>query len=62
MHRTFEGFPPIHGIRWFNVAILVLTPLLALYGLHSVHIRRPTALFAFAYYTFSMLGKSRFYQ
>jgi stearoyl-CoA desaturase (delta-9 desaturase) len=57
MPQTFEGFPPTHGIRWFNVAILVLTPLLALYGLCTMHISRATGLFAVTYYTFSMLGE-----
>ncbi|KAJ7705420.1 delta 9-fatty acid desaturase protein [Mycena rosella] len=49
-------FPPIEGIRWFNVCILVGTPLIALYGLLFVPFDRRTLVFAFAYYLFSMIG------
>ncbi|KAJ7489365.1 delta 9-fatty acid desaturase protein [Mycena latifolia] len=52
-------FPPIEGVRWFNVSILVGTPLIALYGLLFVPFDRRTIMFAFAYYLFSMIGFHR---
>ncbi|KAG2004543.1 hypothetical protein CC2G_003094 [Coprinopsis cinerea AmutBmut pab1-1] len=52
-----KGFPPIHGIRWFNVAVLTATPFLALYGLLATpHYNRATIAFAVVYYIFTMLG------
>ncbi|KAF9475742.1 delta 9-fatty acid desaturase protein [Pholiota conissans] len=53
-----KKFPGTKGVRWFNVAVLVITPLIALYGLYasSDGIRRKTAIFAGLYYVFSMLG------
>ncbi|KAK7050473.1 acyl-CoA desaturase [Favolaschia claudopus] len=50
-------FPQVTGIRWFNVAILVLTPLIAVYGLAFVPLVTKTTVFACGYYLFSMLGK-----
>jgi len=52
-----RNFPPTKGIRWFNLAMLTLTPLVAVYGLWTVKIRRDTGFFAVAYYIFSMLGE-----
>ncbi|KAJ6598464.1 delta 9-fatty acid desaturase protein [Mycena vulgaris] len=49
-------FPPIEGVRWFNVSVLVVTPLIALYGLLFVPLDRRTIMFAAAYYVFSMIG------
>jgi hypothetical protein len=46
----------LHRIRWMNLAVLTVTPSLALYGLWSTSIQRPTLLFTIAYYLFSMLG------
>jgi stearoyl-CoA desaturase (delta-9 desaturase) len=54
-----QDFPPTNGIRWFNVGVLTLTPLLAVYGLWTVKIQRDTGFFAVAYYIFSMLGEIR---
>jgi len=54
-----QNFPPTTGIRWFNVVVLTLTPLIAVYGLWTVKIRRETGFFAVAYYIFSMLGETR---
>jgi hypothetical protein len=54
-----HGFPPTKGIRWFNLTVLTLTPLVAFYGLWTVKVRRDTGFFAIAYYVFSMLGESR---
>jgi stearoyl-CoA desaturase (Delta-9 desaturase) len=52
-----QKFPATNGIRWFNLAVFTITPLIALYGLLSVKIKRDTAFFAVAYYIFSMLGE-----
>jgi hypothetical protein len=50
-------FPATSGIRWFNLAVFTLTTIIAIYGLFTVRLRRDTALFAMAYYIFSMLGE-----
>lgn len=52
----FHKFPPIEGVRWFNVAVLVGTPLIAVCGLFFIPFDWRTGLFAFAYYLFSMFG------
>ncbi|KAI4524963.1 hypothetical protein K525DRAFT_192776 [Schizophyllum commune Loenen D] len=52
------GFPPIKGVRWFNVLVLVTTPAAALYGLCCTTLHSWTAAFAAAYYVFSMLDIS----
>ncbi|KDR79185.1 hypothetical protein GALMADRAFT_63433 [Galerina marginata CBS 339.88] len=52
-----QKFPTTTGIRWFNVAVLVFTPLIALVGLWKVKLRRDTGWFAIVYYVFSMLGE-----
>ncbi|KAF8955037.1 delta 9-fatty acid desaturase protein [Flammula alnicola] len=57
--RLTKKFPATKGIRWFNLAILVFTPLVACYGLWRVQVRWDTGLFAGAYYIFSMLGYHR---
>ncbi|KAN0082611.1 hypothetical protein V8E55_008406 [Tylopilus felleus] len=51
-----KGFPPITGIRWFNLGVLVITPALALYGLLRVPILPSTLVWTALYYIFSMLG------
>ncbi|KAF7369083.1 Acyl-CoA desaturase [Mycena venus] len=56
MATELHKFPPIEGVRWFNVAVLVLTPLAAIYGLVFVPLDRRTVIFACAYYLFSMIG------
>ena len=52
-------FPPTRGVRWFNVVVLTLTPLIAGYGIIGVVLSRETVLFSVAYYVFSMLGESK---
>lgn len=54
-----HNFPPTKGIRWFNLTVLTLTPLVAFCGLWTVKVRRDTGAFAVVYYIFSMLGESR---
>ncbi|KAJ7621244.1 delta 9-fatty acid desaturase protein [Roridomyces roridus] len=56
MANASLNFPPIEGVRWFNVAVLTLTPLTALYGILVIPFDRRTILFAIAYYLFSMIG------
>ncbi|KAJ7267429.1 delta 9-fatty acid desaturase protein [Mycena rebaudengoi] len=56
MATGLHKFPTIERIRWFNVSVLVVTPLIALYGLLFVPLDRRTIAFALAYYLFSMLG------
>jgi len=51
-----KGFPTITGIRWFNLAVLVVTPAVALYGLLRVPILTKTAISAVCYYIYTMLG------
>ena len=52
-----QNFPATNGIRWFNVAIFIVTTLIAVFGLLTVRIKRGTAFFSVAYYIFSMLGE-----
>ncbi|KAF9028931.1 delta 9-fatty acid desaturase protein, partial [Hymenopellis radicata] len=51
--------PPITGVRWFNVFILVATPLIGLHGCFYVEKRLPTVCFAVVHYVFTMLGYHR---
>jgi hypothetical protein len=60
MATELHKFPPIEGVRWFNVAVLVLTPLIAICGLVLVPLERKTVIFACAYYLFSMIGEINF--
>jgi len=53
-----QGFPPIVGVRWFNLLVLVLTPALAFYGFMTVSLSKETVLFSLSYYIFSMIGDS----
>lgn len=52
-----RNFPPIVGIRWFNVAVLTITPTIALCGFMMLSMKRETAFFSVIYYIFSMLGE-----
>ncbi|KAF8347549.1 delta 9-fatty acid desaturase protein [Amanita rubescens] len=52
-------FPAMKGVRWFNVAVLTITPAIALYGILHASVRRETILFSAAYYIFTMLGYHR---
>ena len=51
-----RGFPPIVGIRWFNLLVLAVAPALALYGFIALSLRKETMLFSLSYYLFSMIG------
>ena len=52
-----KGFPAIKGVRWFNVAVLTITPAIGLYGVFHASARRETIIFSAAYFIFTMLGK-----
>ena len=52
-----QNFPPIKGVRWFNLSVLVITPAIAVYGLFFLTCHLETMLFAMVYYVFSMLGE-----
>lgn len=52
--------PAITGVRWFNLAILTVTPAIAVYGLVLAPRLRGTVTFAVLYYVFSMLGMIEF--
>lgn len=43
-------------VRWFNLAILTITPAVGLFGSFTTPLRTPTLLWAAAYYVISMLG------
>jgi stearoyl-CoA desaturase (delta-9 desaturase) len=61
MFNLTRNFPPNKGFRWFNIAVLTVTPMVAIYGLIFVRVRRETVLFSMAYYLFSMLGEQSRY-
>ena len=50
-------FPRIHGVEWFNLFILIFSPLLACYGFAYVPIHPYTISCAFVYYLISMIGE-----
>ncbi|KAI0676698.1 hypothetical protein C8Q78DRAFT_1073491 [Trametes maxima] len=43
-------------VRWFNVAILTITPGIWLYGVSTTSLRLETLLWSMLYYAFSMIG------
>lgn len=51
-----QSFPPIKGIQWFNVSILIFTPALSLYGFFTTPFLKPTAIFTVTLYFVTMLG------
>lgn len=53
-----KNFPTVTGIRWFNLSVLVITPVLSIYGLLYVPILSKTVICTTLYYIFSMLGTS----
>jgi hypothetical protein len=50
------------AIRWFSLMVLTINPALSLYGLLHAPFNNKTVAFAWAYYVFSMIGKSWFTQ
>ncbi|KAF7371125.1 Acyl-CoA desaturase [Mycena sanguinolenta] len=53
--QDWKGFPVVEGVRWFNLAVLVFTPLVAFYGILSVPLNGKTLVFSIAYYFFAEL-------
>lgn len=57
-----EPLPPItwsnwhKEIRWFNLSVIVITPLVALYGALTTHLETRTFWFCVLYYVFNMIG------
>lgn len=45
-------------IRWFNLGVVTLTPLAALYGLCTTEIRTPTVWFSVFLWAYNMVGAS----
>ena len=55
----FHSFTSILSrVRWFNLAVLSLTPAFALYGICTRKLTRPTLIFSILYYFFTLLGQS----
>jgi stearoyl-CoA desaturase (delta-9 desaturase) len=53
-----RNFPPIIGVRWFNLLVLTITPAIALYGFTNLSLKKETVIFSVLYYIFSMLGEN----
>ncbi len=53
---AFDDFPPIKGVRWFNVFVFLATPAIGIAGFWIAPFSRATTTFALLYYVFSMLG------
>lgn len=44
-------------VRWFNLAILAITPAVGVYGAYTTRLRFETLIWSVTYYVISMLGK-----
>ncbi|KAJ4465017.1 delta 9-fatty acid desaturase protein [Lentinula edodes] len=56
MSTFTKDFPTITGLRWFNIAVLSITPSIALAGSLLVPFRSQTVWFSVLHYVFTMLG------
>ena len=62
--RSAQPSPPIawsnwyRQVRWFNLSVIVITPLVALYGAATTHLDPRTFSFCVLYYVFNMIGGS----
>ena len=60
--RGAEPLPPItwsnwyKEVRWFNLSVIVITPLVALYGALTTHLDVRTFWFCAFYYVFNVIG------
>jgi len=60
--RNAEPLPPItwsnwyREIRWFNLSVIVITPLVALYGALTTRLEPRTFWFCVLYFVFNMIG------
>lgn len=52
--KTMKDF--LSRVRWFNVAILTVTPSIWIYGTRTTPLRTETLLWSMAYYVFTMIG------
>lgn len=58
LSKITEQFPSITGVRWFNLGVLTITPLVALYGIIFVPMHLASMLSAVFYYCVTMIGMS----
>ncbi|KZT66423.1 hypothetical protein DAEQUDRAFT_730251 [Daedalea quercina L-15889] len=49
-------FPTVRGVQWFNLAVLIITPAIAFYGLCYVPVMSQTMFCALGLYVVTMLG------
>lgn len=49
--------PLLSRVRWFNLAVLALTPAFAAYGAYTTKLTLKTAAFSAFYYIITMLGE-----
>jgi hypothetical protein len=60
--RNADSLPPItwsnwyREVRWFNLSVIVVTPLVALYGALTTDLDSRTFWFCAFYYVFNMIG------
>ena len=60
--RNADPLPPItwsnwyREIRWFNLSVIVITPLVAFYGALTTRLDTCTFWFCVFYYVFNMIG------
>lgn len=54
--QSVKSFPRILGVRWFNLTVLTVTPVIAFWGFWSVPLTYQTMWFSVGYFMFSMLG------
>ena len=60
--QNADPLPPItwsnwhKEVRWFNLSVIVITPLVALYGALTTHLDTRTFWFCVLYYVFNMIG------
>lgn len=52
-----SGFPRITGVRWFNLSVLTITPLISVYGIANHPLSLSTGIASLLYFLFSMLGE-----
>lgn len=60
--RNAQPLPPItwsnwhKQVRWFNLSVIIITPLVALYGAATTRLDARTLWFCVLYYVFNMIG------
>ena len=61
--RSTEPLPPItrsnwyKEVRWFNLLVIIITPLLSIYGAATTNLDVRTFWFCVFYYVFNMIGR-----